>query len=146
VVFGIVIPCRGAAFEPSPAFQRQAYLKSRSAAGKLKQILPQINRESRKLRSKSKSLHRAAAAANTVQKVNQSCRNAVSGSTFVARRAGIQQASSATLISNKVMTAKVSGSVALTPNNRLFITRVNAKAPTEPSTTVSQNLSISTEI
>src|SRR5262249_6545296 len=42
-------------------------------------------------------------------------RSAISGSTFVALRAGIQQAASATSVSNRAMTATVSGSVTLTP-------------------------------
>ena len=42
-------------------------------------------------------------------------RSATSGSTFVARRAGIQQASSATKVSSSVITMNVSGSVGLTP-------------------------------
>jgi len=43
-----------------------------------------------------------------------SCRSAMSGSTFVARRAGIQQASKATAHNNAVTTTNVTGSVALT--------------------------------
>ena len=46
---------------------------------------------------------------------DHSCRNAISGSTFVARQAGTKQASSATPVSNKAITVKVTGSVALTP-------------------------------
>jgi hypothetical protein len=42
-------------------------------------------------------------------------RSATIGSTFVARRAGIQQARSATTMSNNAITATVSGSVTLTP-------------------------------
>jgi hypothetical protein len=46
---------------------------------------------------------------------NHSDRRAIIGSTFVARRAGIQQARSATTMSNNAITATVSGSVTLTP-------------------------------
>jgi hypothetical protein len=46
---------------------------------------------------------------------NHSDRSAIIGSTFVARRAGIQQARSATTMSNNAITATVSGSVTLTP-------------------------------
>jgi hypothetical protein len=46
--------------------------------------------------------------------LNHSVRNATSGSTCVARRAGIQHASSATTISNELTMANVAGSVALT--------------------------------
>jgi hypothetical protein len=42
-------------------------------------------------------------------------RSAASGSTFVARRAGIQQANNATNVSNITTAMNVSGSVALTP-------------------------------
>jgi hypothetical protein len=46
---------------------------------------------------------------------NHSHRKATSGSTFVARRAGIQQASSATRSNSSAIAANVSGSVALVP-------------------------------
>ena len=46
---------------------------------------------------------------------NHSDRSTIIGSTFVARRAGIQQARSATTMSNNAITATVSGSVTLTP-------------------------------
>src|SRR5215831_6421006 len=59
-----------------------------------------------------------------------SCRSATIGSTFVARRAGTKQAAIVTLTSSNAITASVSGSVALTPNNQLFRTRVTATAPT----------------
>src|ERR1043165_7643177 len=42
-------------------------------------------------------------------------RNATSGSTLVARQAGIRQASRATRVSNRAIAVKVNGSVALTP-------------------------------
>src|SRR5262245_44226047 len=64
-----------------------------------------------------------------------SCLRAITGSTFVARRAGRSAASSATAVSNSVITAKVNGSVALTPNNRVFINRVSANAPASPTNT-----------
>src|SRR5215468_513932 len=57
--------------------------------------------------------------------LNYSHRRAAIGSTFVARRAGIQQASKATTVSSDEIETKVSGSVALTPNSRLFINRVS---------------------
>src|SRR5438093_13507183 len=52
--------------------------------------------------------------------------SATTGSTLVARRAGMQHAKSATAVSNSVIRMKVSGSVALTPNSRLFINCVSA--------------------
>jgi hypothetical protein len=48
-----------------------------------------------------------------------SCRNATIGSIFIARRAGKQQAATATAISNNDTTIKVNGSVGVTPNRRL---------------------------
>ena len=42
-------------------------------------------------------------------------RSAISGSTFVARRAGIQHASSATKVSSSGITMNVSGSVGVIP-------------------------------
>src|SRR5262249_7741289 len=59
-------------------------------------------------------------------------RSATSGSTFVARRAGIQQATSATRTSDTAVAPNVEGSVALTPNSSVDIKRVNAKAATNP--------------
>ncbi len=64
-----------------------------------------------------------------------SFRSAIIGSTLVARRAGIQQASSATNVRNNVMAVNVSGSVVLMPNSRLFTTRVRASAIGSPSPT-----------
>src|SRR5262249_27136788 len=58
--------------------------------------------------------------------------NAIIGSTFVARRAGSQQASSATPASNVATMTKVTGSVTLTPNTKLLTNRVNAKAASKP--------------
>ena len=60
--------------------------------------------------------------------------SASSGSTFVARRAGIQQATKATTISSSESPTNVSGSVALTPNSKPFISRVRANAPLRPIT------------
>jgi len=48
-------------------------------------------------------------------KLDHSHFNAIIGSTFVARRAGIQQATIATQASSAAMAMKVSGSVGLTP-------------------------------
>src|SRR5262245_51119196 len=62
-------------------------------------------------------------------------RNAIIGSTFVARRAGIQQAASATTSSSKAIPTNVSGSVALTPNNKASIKRVKASDTVRPSDT-----------
>ena len=68
------------------------------------------------------------------QDTAHSYRSAVSGSTFVARHAGTQQANSATTESKTAITTNVSGSVALTPNRRLFIVRVNANEAINPNT------------
>src|SRR5215510_6351262 len=65
----------------------------------------------------------------------QSHRSAWSGSTFVARRAGIQHASNATTSSNNAITMNVSGSVALTPYSKLLIKRVAPYAASNPTTT-----------
>jgi len=51
-------------------------------------------------------------------------RSAIIGSTFVARRAGIQHASNATITSSSGAAANVNGSVAFTPKSKLFINRV----------------------
>jgi hypothetical protein len=56
----------------------------------------------------------------------QSHRSAIIGSTFVARRAGSQQATRATANNSAAINAKISGSVALTPYSKLFIKRVAA--------------------
>src|SRR5262247_511554 len=63
---------------------------------------------------------------------HHSHRNATIGSTFVARRAGIQQASSATSASSKATPTNVNGSVGLTPNNKLVIKRVKANDAARP--------------
>jgi hypothetical protein len=65
----------------------------------------------------------------------------VIGSTFVARRAGIKQAASATAISIIVVNPNVSGSVALTPNNRVFIIRITANDAINPIPTPVLHLS-----
>jgi glutamate/tyrosine decarboxylase-like PLP-dependent enzyme len=62
-----------------------------------------------------------------------SVRNATSGSTRVARRAGIQQAAAATASSATPTSVNVIGSVAPTPNSRLWSDRLNANAPARPS-------------
>src|SRR6185503_14250410 len=64
-----------------------------------------------------------------------SYRSASIGSTFVARRAGTKLAARATPVSNTETATKVSGSVALTPNNNVDITRVTAIAPATPTAT-----------
>src|SRR5262245_2736940 len=61
--------------------------------------------------------------------------NATSGSTLVARRAGIQHAASATAPSSSGAIANVKGSIALTPKTRLFINLVNVSAPRQPAAT-----------
>ena len=53
---------------------------------------------------------------------------AISGSTFVARRAGSQQATSATPLSNSATPTNVSGSVGATPYNKPCSQRVAATA------------------
>src|SRR5262249_23756386 len=58
--------------------------------------------------------------------LNHSHLNAIMGSTFVARRAGIQQASNATNVNTTATTIKVSGSVGRTPNKRVSNQRVSA--------------------
>ena len=75
-----------------------------------------------------------------INKVNQiiqfySDRKATSGSTFVARSAGIQQASSATNVNNSVMAPNVIGSTALTPNSMFDINRVSENDAARPSAT-----------
>ena len=62
----------------------------------------------------------------------ESPRSAMTGSTCMARRAGIQQAASATTSSAPGTTTNVSGSRALTPNSRPESTRVSASAPKTP--------------
>src|SRR5689334_18363159 len=54
-----------------------------------------------------------------------SARNAISGSTFVARRAGIMLAARATAQSRHDTPTKVSGSVTLTPRSWLATSRVS---------------------
>jgi hypothetical protein len=60
--------------------------------------------------------------------LNHSHLNAIIGFTFVARRAGIQQANSDTPVSNNEIRMNVAGSVALTPKSKVFINRVSATA------------------
>ncbi len=66
-----------------------------------------------------------------------SARRATSGSTFVARRAGMEHASSAMLTNMTAAATKVAGSVAVTPKSRLAITRVRATAAGIPMATPS---------
>src|SRR5262245_55275354 len=66
---------------------------------------------------------------------NHSLCSAIIGSTLVARRAGIQQARSATPANSITTTTKVAGSVGPTPNSKRFITPVNQKAPSSPTAT-----------
>jgi hypothetical protein len=58
--------------------------------------------------------------------------SATSGSTFVARRAGIKQANNATAINAAAEIPKVIRSVGATANKRLRIKRVTTIAPTTP--------------
>jgi len=61
-----------------------------------------------------------------------SYRSAITGSIRAARRAGIKLATNATTTNNTAIATKVAGSVALTPDSNLFITRVSANArPTQ---------------
>src|SRR5438876_1113001 len=69
------------------------------------------------------------------ERVHHSYLRATIGSTCAARRAGSQQASRATPANTAATPAKVSGSVALTPNSRLVITRVSINAPATPAST-----------
>src|SRR5262245_65925116 len=67
--------------------------------------------------------------------LTHSQRSATNGSTLVARRAGIQQASIATRPSNKLMPPKVSGSVGLltnraTESKRVADADINRPTPT----------------
>src|SRR5262245_52995361 len=61
--------------------------------------------------------------------------SATIGSTFAARRAGIQQAASATPASNNAINANVVGSVAGVSNSMVDISRVSAQAAATPITT-----------
>src|SRR5262249_37188753 len=65
----------------------------------------------------------------------QSCLNATIGSTFAARRAGIQQAASATKASNNAIKANVAGSVAGTSKSIVAVRRASAQAAATPTTT-----------
>src|SRR5215475_3283089 len=59
--------------------------------------------------------------------ISHSLLNATCGSTLVARLAGSQHANKAIAAKINVTAPNVSGSVALTPNNSLDSSRVNAK-------------------
>src|ERR1051326_7114628 len=70
--------------------------------------------------------------------LNYSYRSATIGSTFVARRAGTKQATSATIVSSAAVTPNVSGSLGCTPKSMLFRVPkylVNTQAPARPSAT-----------
>ena len=66
---------------------------------------------------------------------DHSYRKATNGSTLVARLAGMRHATNAT--SDRLIETKtnVVTSVAVTPNNKLAISRVNAYAPIKPNAT-----------
>ncbi len=64
-----------------------------------------------------------------------SARRATSGSTFVARRAGMEHASRAMLTKVTAAAAKVAGSVGVTPKSPAAITRVRAIAAGIPMAT-----------
>lgn len=64
-----------------------------------------------------------------------SCRSAIIGSTLVARRAGMRQATSATVASSSVKPANVTGSCAVTSKSKLAIKRVSANDATSPRAT-----------
>ena len=57
------------------------------------------------------------------------------GSTFAARLAGTQQATNATTVNNPAMPINVRGSVALIPNSKFFMVRVNTIDATTPNAT-----------
>jgi hypothetical protein len=61
--------------------------------------------------------------------------SAISGSTFVARRAGMKQANNARTIKTTEEIPKVIRSLGATPNKRLLIERVTTIAPTTPIAT-----------
>ena len=67
--------------------------------------------------------------------ISYSWRSAIIGSTLMARRAGMQQAATATSVSETATAAKVSGSVGLTPNRRLLMKRVSASEVPRPMAT-----------
>jgi hypothetical protein len=72
---------------------------------------------------------------NSAVAFHYSCLNVVIGSVFAARRAGIQHAIIETTASNNGTPAKVSGSAALTPYSRFFITRDIASGTGKPIAT-----------
>jgi hypothetical protein len=69
-----------------------------------------------------------------VQRPSYSYLNATNGSTFVARRAGIKLASSATTNNNTETAIKVILSVGVTPNSNDSMNRVNANEAPTPMT------------
>src|SRR5262249_26250383 len=81
-------------------------------------------------------------------RANHSQRSAISGSTFVARRTGSQQANNAVVSKINTAMTTVSGSAAVRPKSKLVTTRVAASAALRPITTpvitshsVSRNIS-----
>src|SRR5262245_58159969 len=66
---------------------------------------------------------------------NYSARSATIGSTFVASRAGIQQASSPIAVNRRVIATNVGGSFAETLNNKFLISRVNPNETARPMAT-----------
>jgi hypothetical protein len=62
-------------------------------------------------------------------------RKETSGSTLIARRAGIQHASSDTAIDNSAAPVKVNGSAGLTSKSKPARKRINTSATNDPSTT-----------
>ena len=114
------------------------YLRDHSAAAReyeqLKQELARqlaaTTHESREAytRAKTDFIERivAMALSNGYPRELHSYRSATSGSTLVARRAGMKQASKATTIKITETATKVARSVGTTSNNKLDITRVTA--------------------
>src|SRR5215510_13587776 len=64
------------------------------------------------------------------------------GSTLVALRAGAKQATRATSVSSAAIVTNVNGSLAVTPNSRLAISRVSRNAARLPSATPARASSI----
>src|ERR1041385_4138556 len=63
----------------------------------------------------------------------QSCRRAMTGLTAAARRAGMNTASNATVIIAAIASDRVGGSIAVTPNNVLAMSRVAPQAAARPT-------------
>src|SRR5262249_44526324 len=60
-------------------------------------------------------------------------RSATIGSTFAALRAGTKQANNPTTVKHNPTVTNVAGSVVLTSNNRVAISRVKTSAPPKPT-------------